>query len=126
MAQDFLTKRLSENGLENLASSHGNILFQLSLVPSLKMNELSQKINRDKSTTTVLVQKLINAGLVDSKASNDDKRIRIITLTEKGLEYNKKTAEISKELVSTFYKGFSKEETELFYSFLLRAEENFN
>lgn len=125
MAADFLTNRLSESGLENLASSHGNILFQLSLVPGLQMNELSQKINRDKSTTTVLVQKLAKEGLVEIKASETDKRSRIISLTEKGREYNKKTSDISRELVETFYSGFSEEEKEKFFSFLLRAEENF-
>lgn len=126
LSADFLTEKLSEKGLENFASSHGNILFQLSLVDSMKMNELSEKINRDKSTTTVLVQKLINEGLVEVKASDTDKRSKLIKLSEKGREYNKLTSEISANLIKTFYKGFSDEEKETFYALLCRIEENFS
>ena len=125
LSADFLTERLSEKGLENFASSHGNILFQLSLVDSMRMNELSEKINRDKSTTTVLVQKLINKGLVEVKSSETDKRSKLISLSEKGREYNKLTAEISSELIKTFYQGFSREEKETFFELLCRIEQNF-
>ena len=125
LSADFLTERLSEKGLENFASSHGNILFQLSLVDSMRMNELSEKINRDKSTTTVLVQKLINKGLVEVKSSETDKRSKLISLSEKGREYNKLTAEISSELIKTFYQGFSREEKETFFALLCRIEQNF-
>ena len=125
LSADFLTERLSEKGLENFASSHGNILFQLSLVDSMRMNELSEKINRDKSTTTVLVQKLINKGLVEVKSSETDKRSKLISLSEKGREYNKLTAEISSELIKTFYKGFTREEKETFFALLCRIEQNF-
>ena len=89
LTADFLTERLSEKGLQHFASSHGNILFQLSLVDYMKMNELSEKINRDKSTTTVLVQKLINEGFVEVKTSEKDKRSKLISLSEKGRDYNK-------------------------------------
>ncbi len=126
LSADFLTEQLSEKGLENFASSHGNILFQLSLVESMKMNELSEKINRDKSTTTVLVQKLINEGLVEVKSSEIDKRSKLIKLSEKGREYNKLTSDLSANLIKTFYNGFSEEEKEIFYSLLCRIEKNFN
>lgn len=126
LAQDFLTSRMSEKGLENFASSHGNILFQLSRVETMKMNELSEKINRDKSTTTVLVQKLINEGLIEIKSSDTDKRSKLISLSAKGREYNKLTSEISAELIETFYKDFSEEEKKQFCSFLSRIDSNFS
>lgn len=125
LAADFLTQRLSELGLENFASSHGNILFQLSKNSEMKMNELSKNINRDKSTTTVLVQKLINAGLVEVKKSSDDKRSKIISLTDKGRKYNELTDKISAELISTFYKDFSEKDKQKFFEFINRVEKNF-
>ena len=126
LTQDFLTGRLSEKGLENFASSHGNILFQLSRVESMKMNELSERINRDKSTTTVLVQKLINEGLVEIKSSDTDKRSKLISLSTKGREYNKLTSQISSELIDTFYKDFTDEEKKQFCTFLSRIASNFS
>ena len=123
-SSDFLQKKLSEKGFENFASSHGNILFQLSRAENMKMNELAKIINRDKSTTTVLVRKLENEGLLKTVPSTDDKRIKIVSLTEKGKLYNSITGEISSELIEKFYQGFS-EEKECFTKLLLRITKNF-
>lgn len=122
---DFLQKKLSEKGFEKFASSHGNILFQLSRAESLKMHELSKIINRDKSTTTVLVRKLEKEGFVTTLPSKEDKRIRIVSLSEKGREYNKITEEISKNLLECFYCGFTEEEKKEFTRLLLKIKENF-
>ena len=124
-SSDFLQKKLSEKGFENFASSHGNILFQLSRAENMKMNELAKIINRDKSTTTVLVRKLENEGLLKTVPSTDDKRIKIVSLTEKGKLYNSITGEISSELIEKFYQGFSDEEKECFTKLLLRITKNF-
>lgn len=124
-SSDFLQKKLAEKGFENFASSHGNILFQLSRTENLQMNELSKIINRDKSTTTVLVRRLEKEGLVKSQPSSEDKRIRIVSLTEKGKHYNCVTGEISEELIEKFYSGFSEEEKNLFTRLLSRIAENF-
>ena len=89
------------------------------------MGELAKKINRDKSTTTVLVRKLEKAGLVSEKTAEKDKRNKIISLTEKGREYNKITSNISDDLIQTFYKDFTPQEQEQFFNFLIRIEKNF-
>lgn len=122
---DFLTKELSAQGFSDFASSHGNILFQLSVNNQMSMGELSRKINRDKSTTTVLVRKLIKEGYVQELASDEDKRSKIISLTEKGKTYQKVTANISKQLLETFYTGFSEDEKKQFLDFLTRINRNF-
>ncbi len=49
LTADFLKKRLAQNGFDDFASSHGNILYQLSLNPQITMKELAEKINRDLS-----------------------------------------------------------------------------
>ena len=122
---DFLTERLKQNGYPDFASSHGNILFQLSVNEKMTMGELSEKINRDKSTTTVLVRKLEKEGFITGEADSSDKRSRIIFLTEKGKEFNQTARELSQELLGTFYKDFSDDEKELFLQLLLRIKKNF-
>ena len=102
LTEDFLKKRLAQNGFDDFASSHGNILFQLSVNKSITMKELAAKINRDKSTTTVLVRKLEQEGLVSVVPSPDDRRNKILSLTQKGTEYNALMKKLSKELVATF------------------------
>ena len=122
---DFITEKLKKKGFPDFASSHGNILFQLSVNEKMTMGDLSEKINRDKSTTTVLVRKLEKDGFVTGEADPADKRSRIIYLTEKGKQFNNTAMELSKELLDTFYKGFSEEEKEMFFQSLLKIKKNF-
>lgn len=122
---DFLTERLKKCGYPDFASSHGNILFQLSVNEKMTMGELSKKINRDKSTTTVLVRKLESEGFIAGESDSIDKRSRIIYLTEKGKQFNDTARELSSELLGTFYKGFSEEEKNAFVQSLLKIKRNF-
>lgn len=122
---DFLMEKLTAQGYPEFASSHGNILFQLSVTGKMPMGELAKKINRDKSTTTVLVRKLEKDGYVQTVPDEIDKRSKIISLTEKGKKFNSITADISKDLLSTFYKDFSEEEKIEFFNYLQRIQTNF-
>ena len=122
---DFLITKLKDKGFQEFASSHGNILFQLQKNGPMKMGDLAKNINRDKSTTTVLVRKLEQAELVSTKTDDTDKRSKTIFLTKKGTDYNQVTGDISKDLLTTFYNGFSESEKKQFLSFLQRIEDNF-
>lgn len=125
LTAEFLKKKLAERGFDDFASSHGYILYQLSVNPNITMKELAAKINRDKSTTTVLVRKLEDAGLVKISVDQNDKRNKILSLTPKGAEYNQMTQDLSKELLATFYNGFTQTEKENFCKMLERIKENF-
>ena len=122
---DFLIEKLKERGYPDFASSHGNILFQLSVNEKMTMGELSEKINRDKSTTTVLVRKLEKDGFITGDAALNDKRSRVIYLTEKGRQFNATAQELSSDLLGTFFKGFTENEKEEFFNTLLRIKKNF-
>ncbi len=122
---DFLIEKLKERGYPDFASSHGNILFQLSVNEKMTMGELSEKINREKSTTTVLVRKLEKDGFITGDAALNDKRSRIIYLTEKGRQFNATAQELSSDLLGTFFKGFTENEKEEFFKTLLRIKKNF-
>ena len=122
---DFLIEKLKERGYPDFASSHGNILFQLSVNEKMTMGELASKINRDKSTTTVLVRKLETEGFISGEPDPADKRIRIIYLTEKGKQFNTTAKELSQELLDTFYKGFTEKEKEDFLRLLMKIKNNF-
>lgn len=125
LSQDFVCQQLSQLGLQDFVSSHGNILFQLSKNGPMSMRDLAKSINRDKSTTTVLVRKLENEGFIKTSCDKNDKRSKNLELTEKGLVLKVKTDEISSKLLETFYDGFSEDEKEQFYSFLKRVSHNF-
>jgi len=124
-AAEFLKIRLAEKGLPDLVSSHGFILFQLSRQEKITMSDLAARINRDKSTTTVLVRKLRQAGFVKSELSDKDSRIKFITLTDEGRKYTRITAQLSDDLISTFYNGFNNDEKMQVFTLLNRIFSNF-
>ena len=119
---DFTNKKLLSLG--NLSSSHGFILYLLSIEGTLSKGEISQRINRDKSTTTSLIKKLIADGLVQETPDSADSRIKNISLTDKGMALSPITSQISKELLEVCYKGFSEREKEQLLSLLCRMNEN--
>lgn len=124
LAVDFLQQQLSQLGLPDFATSHGFILYSLSQKEQLTLGELADTINRDKSTTTVLVRKLAAANLVAIAKDASDSRKKLITLTDCGRAYNDRTAQISRELLCTSYRGFSDDEKQLLKDLLVRLSEN--
>ena len=122
---DYLQNKLNEEGFKNLSSSHGNIMYQLSVQDSISMTELAKKVNRDKYKFTVLIRKLENYGFVERVSDQKDNRIVFISLSEKGKAYTQKMLEISKDLLSTCYNGFSDEEKEATLELLKRIYNNF-
>ncbi|WP_296028124.1 MarR family winged helix-turn-helix transcriptional regulator [uncultured Treponema sp.] len=118
---EFTNKMLASH---NFVSSHGFILFLLSENSEMSMGEIAKKINRDKSTTTFLIRKLIDEKLVKSMPSSKDNRKKIISLTAEGKKYNNFTSEISNKLLSICYKNFSMEEKETLLNLLEKMSLN--
>lgn len=125
LCADFLRVELNKTGLPNLASSHGFILFLLSQNESLTMREISEKINRDKSTTTQLIKKLESLGYVKTSSSPEDSRIKLVKLTPQGIKYNDTTSAISERLKDKFFTGLSDSEISKLESTLDKISENF-
>ena len=123
-SQDFLQKKMRASGLPEMVSSHGFILYKLSQTERMTLGELTAEINRDKSTTTALVKKLEELGLVQTKRCPLDSRKKYISLTENGKEYDKTTETLSTELIETAYKGFSEDEKESLLQLLEKLSGN--
>lgn len=124
LSQDFLRRRMTDAGLPELVSSHGFMLFCLSQTERMTLGELAQRINRDKSTTTVLVRKLEAADLVATERDESDSRKKYVRLTEKGTAYNAVTARLSDELLRTSYRDFSATEQDELLRLLLKLYGN--
>ena len=121
----FLKTEMQTRGLPDMVSSHGNILFQLSQTDSLSMKELSDRIHRDKSTTTALIKKLEAAGLVERTKGTSDNRITNISLTETGRNYNDALNAISATLNERCCQGLTSTEKKTLYELLTRISSNF-
>ena len=122
----FIEKELMEKGLGGLIPSHGNVLTALYENDGmLTMKEIANRIGKDKSTVTPLVEKLLKLGYVEKEKSQKDKRITYIKLTDKGRRIESKYNEISSDVRDTAYKNFSDEEKETFLKLLKKLSDNF-
>lgn len=122
---NFIVNELEELGIKGVVPSHGDILVSLFKQEEMTMTEIANKIHRDRSTVTTLVNKLTKLGYIQSKKNPEDSRSSIIYLTTKGKELEKGFKEISDKIFEKEYKGIDQLEKEVFYRVLNKIHENF-
>lgn len=112
-ANKLIISELENNNIYGLAPSHGNILQVLYHTKEpLTMQNIAAKINRDKSTLTSLVNKLVKLGYLLKLRNADDNRITIITLTQKAWELEPIFNDISTTLLQKVYQDFTNTQKE--------------
>ena len=77
------------------------VLMVLWQEPSLNVKELGQRLRLDSGTLTPLLKRLENKGFVTRSRSDQDERVRIITITRAGKALQKKAADIPMQLACT-------------------------
>ncbi|WP_238903335.1 MarR family transcriptional regulator [Clostridium sp. YIM B02506] len=83
-----IENKLKQENFIGLGASHFAILIGIifSKEKRLCMKEIASFINKDKSTVTQLVNKLIRYDLIEKKYSESDKRMCYMMLSNKGRE----------------------------------------
>ena len=89
------------------------------------MKEIADLIHRNKSTVTYLINSLTKEGYVIREKSNEDSRETYIVLTPKAWEIQDKIMSISRELISTAYRGMTEEEQLKLLELLNKMDKNF-
>lgn len=123
-ANRLILAELKTAGYTDLAPSHGDILAVLLKSNGIKMQDIAKKIHRTKATTTVLVDKLEQAGFVKREKSGSDSRYTNVYLTDDGAKFRKVFEHISNILNATAFKGFSEAEAAMLEELLKRMLKN--
>lgn len=122
----FIENKLKENKLDDLIPTHGNILTALyESDKNLTMKEISQKIGKDKSTVTSLVNRLITLGYIEKEKCTKDKRVTYIGLTQKSRDIEGSFNFISSQVKETAYSNFTEDEKKEFLRLLRKLSSNF-
>lgn len=123
----LIMDQLKKHDLIGLAPSHGNILNLLyKNEEGVPMNQITQSINKDKSTVTALVNKLEKMELLIKFKNEKDSRSTMVKLTQKGLDTKPVVVDIiSPKLLDITYKNFNQDEKELLCTLLERVKDNF-
>ena len=79
-----LQEKASEFDRENVGPGGGIILLTLAEMDGCKMQELTTRVARDKSQMTRMIQSLETKGLVKRHPSQDDARVSLVSITNKG------------------------------------------
>lgn len=122
--QDRIFERLLlENGIE-ISGGQGRILFILWRTDGLTISEISEKTSLAKNTVSVVVNGMVNKGIVERTINPHNRRQAIVTLTEYARSLREKYEMVSQRMNLLFYQGFSEEEQKEFEGYLDRILEN--
>lgn len=121
----LILAEMSKYGIEGLVTSHGDIIYALFNESRLTMAEIAEKIDRDKSTVTALVDKLVRIGYVTKERDTEDTRVVYVNLTQKGNELRPIFEVISSEILEVFYRDISENEKEELTRILNKIYNNF-
>lgn len=115
---------LQDCGVEEFNGPQGHILYVLWQKDEVPIVELSQKTGLAKNTLTAMLGRMEEAGLIERKTAESDKRQSLIVLTEKARDLQQKYDEVSQKMNEVFYKGFSGDEVLMMDSYLDRILAN--
>jgi DNA-binding MarR family transcriptional regulator len=121
----LIEAEMSKNGLSGIVTSHGDILYALFKKPKMTMAEIANKIGKDKSTVTALIDKLVKLGYLVKERGTEDTRVVYVSLTSMGNELEPIFEAISAKVLGTFYLGVSENEKEDLIKILSKIYNNF-
>ena len=118
--QDRIFERLLlENGIE-ISGGQGRILFILWKTDNLTISEISEKTSLAKNTVSVVINGMVNKGIVARNINPENRRQTIVSLTEYAKSLQAKYEMVSQQMNTLFYQGFSEEEQKRFEGYLVR------
>src|SRR5690606_6764942 len=88
-------------------NSRRRLLVALSTKPDASVSELSDMIVSKMSTTTKIVYRLKDEGMVDTYSCENDARITRVVLTPKGLEMTKKINDLMSVVLEQTFEGLT-------------------
>lgn len=105
----FLSQQFKNKGV-NLTREQWSVLAVLWKTDGCSQQVIANSTSRDKPSVTRLVDNLVREGYVIRKNHENDRRLNLIFLTEKGKEVEKVVMEIVDDTIEKATKGLSDEQ----------------
>lgn len=108
---------------------HRGMVHVLSIMneyQSVSQQFLSEKLSVDKANMTRILAKLEESGFVERAVDPEDRRSKLISLTDKGRDMFLPVEEIRKDWTEILSAGMTREERKTYLSLLLRSIDNMN
>lgn len=117
---------ISDTKYKKLKLQKGQFIFLTRICenPGINFVELSDMLRVDKTTTTKAVQKLIEAGYVEKKQDEADKRGYKLTPTEKSLTTYDLIIEEENRNIEACFRNFTREEKQIVNELVKKMSKN--
>jgi DNA-binding MarR family transcriptional regulator len=113
-------KMLKESGVDAFNGAQGRILYVLWEYESLTITEIGRLTSLAKTTLTSMLDRMEEGGLIYRIPDKKNRRQIFISITDKAKEYREAYDEVSEQMNTLFYKGFSEAEISEFERMLNR------
>lgn len=110
---------LSKHEIE-ISGGQGRILFVLWKSDNLTMSEISERTLLAKNTVSIVVDGMVNKGILERRINPDNRRQTIVSLTPYAKSIQERYEEVSRQMNTLFYQGFTEEEQQEFERYLAR------
>lgn len=103
---------MADEGLGDisLTSAQAGALFTIPADGGASVNAISETLGLAQSATSVLVQRLEQAGLIERQIDPNDRRAVLLTLTARGRTLRAKAAERAQRMNTAATRGFNADE----------------
>jgi DNA-binding MarR family transcriptional regulator len=123
--QRFFAQKLEEYSLP-IEVGQIPTLIQIYRHPGITQDGISSNAGIDKGTVAHIIKQLEKVDIVTHKTDSDDRRIKHIYATQKGMESKEQLFQIIRELHEILYQGFSDSDIEEANLMLERIRMNMN
>lgn len=110
---------------EKLTRSDLSTLLILHFRGDLTMSELAAEMGAPLSSMTSIAKRLERKGYIARATSAQDQRVKLVTLTQRGMELAKESEQIMLAMLGRLEEAFTPQEMELFTTLLLKAAKVF-
>lgn len=118
------TKLMKSTSRTNINHAQGKILLALSLKNEMSINDLCIELSLSKSTLTSMLDRLYLNGYIIKKTSDIDKRITLVSITDKAISEVNIYKNVVSQMEQIYYKNFTDKEIEDFEKYLKRIYKN--
>lgn len=118
-----MQKNFRQAGLD-ITIEQWSVLYHLWKEDGLSQQELGNRTYRDKASTTRLIDNLEKQGYLTRVASETDRRINLVYLTEKAKPLQDITYQLANQTMNEALEGISKEQIEIVKNVFQRVYDN--
>ena len=117
-------RMLADSGIDAFNGAQGRILYVLWQNDEISISSLSAQTSLANTTLTNMLDRMENIGLIVRKPDPQDRRNRLIALTEKARGLQDDYTRISNKMNEIYYTGFTEKEIIQFEAYLQRVLDN--